>query len=52
MERLFDRFGDYLAAEGFQARQGQIVDASIVPVPIQRNSRVVPANVRDLLTTV
>ena len=39
LERLFDRFGDYLAAKGFQARGGQIVDASIVPVPIQRNSR-------------
>jgi IS5 family transposase len=39
IEKLFDRFGDYLAAEGFQAKQGQIVDASIVPVPIQRNSR-------------
>ena len=32
-------FGDYLAAEGCQAKQGQIVDASIVPVPIQRNNR-------------
>ena len=39
MEVLFDRFGDYLAAEGYQAKHGQIVDASIVPVPIQRNSR-------------
>lgn len=39
MELLFDRFGDSLAAEGYQAKQGQIVDASIVPVPIQRNSR-------------
>lgn len=39
IEPLFDRFGDHLAAEGFQAKQGQIVDASIVPVPIQRNSR-------------
>ena len=39
MEVLFDRFGDYLAAQGYQAKQGQIVDASIVPVPIQRNSR-------------
>ena len=39
IEGLFNRFGDYLAAEGYQAKQGQIVDASIVPVPIQRNSR-------------
>lgn len=39
IEPLFDRFGDYLAAEGYQAKQGQIVDASIIPVPLQRNSR-------------
>jgi IS5 family transposase len=39
MESSFDRFGDYLAGEGFQANRGQIVDASIIPVPIQRNSR-------------
>ncbi|WP_176722492.1 hypothetical protein [Candidatus Thiosymbion oneisti] len=26
-----------LAAEGFEARQGQIIDAAIVPVPIQPN---------------
>lgn len=36
---LFDRFGDYLAQAGLEARQGQIIDASIVPVPIQRNRR-------------
>jgi transposase, IS5 family len=39
IEPLFGRFGDYLAGEEFEAKQGQIVDASIVPVPIQRNSR-------------
>jgi IS5 family transposase len=39
MERLFNRFGDYLEAAGYQARSGQIVDATIVRVPIQRNSR-------------
>lgn len=39
IDAVFERFGDYLAAEGYQAKQGQIVDASIVPVPIQRNSR-------------
>ncbi|QQO56058.1 MAG: IS5 family transposase [Thiohalocapsa sp. PB-PSB1] len=36
---LFDRFGDYLAQAGLQARNGQIIDASIVRAPIQRNSR-------------
>lgn len=39
MRPLFDQFGDYLAASGYQARSGQIIDASIVRVPIQRNSR-------------
>ena len=39
MRPLFDRFGDHLAASGYQARSGQIIDASIVRVPIQRNSR-------------
>lgn len=39
MEPLFDRFGDYLSAEGFLAKRRQIVDASMVPVPIQRNGR-------------
>ena len=38
LEVLFDRFGDYLAAEGYQAKQGQSVAASIIPVPIQRHS--------------
>jgi len=39
IEPLFKRFDDSLAAEGPQTRQGQIIDASIVPVPMQRNSR-------------
>jgi len=39
MKPLFDQFGDYLAASGYQARSGPIVDARIVHVPIPRNSR-------------
>ena len=39
MNPLFDQFGDFLTASGYQARSGQIIDASIVRVPIQRNSR-------------
>lgn len=39
MQALFDKFEQYLHAQGYQARQGQIVDASIVPVPRQRNTR-------------
>jgi IS5 family transposase len=39
VKRLFKKFDWYLREQGFQARKGQIVDASIVSVPIQRNSR-------------
>ncbi|WP_250565235.1 hypothetical protein [Adonisia turfae] len=36
---LFEQFGAYLSATGYQAQCGQIVDATLVPVPKQRNSR-------------
>jgi transposase, IS5 family len=39
IEKLFDRFDQHLEAQGYLARGGQIVDATIVPVPRQRNSR-------------
>jgi IS5 family transposase len=39
VEKLFERFDQHLAAQGYMARGGQIIDASIVPVPTQRNSR-------------
>jgi len=39
IKKLFERFDQHLAAKGFMARGGQIIDASIVPVPTQRNSR-------------
>src|SRR5438876_1535441 len=39
IERLFDRFDQHLAAKGYMARGGQMIAASIVPVPTQRNSR-------------
>src|SRR6266540_2983410 len=35
----FDCFDQHLAAKGYMARGGQIIDASSVPVPTQRNSR-------------
>ena len=38
-EALFDEFDGYLKARGWLAMGGQIVDASIVPVPKQRNGR-------------
>jgi IS5 family transposase len=39
IEKLFERFDRHLAAQGYMARGGQMVDATIVPVPIQRNGR-------------
>src|SRR4051812_34568444 len=39
IEKLFERFDQHLAAHGFMARGGQMVDATIVSVPKQRNSR-------------
>ena len=39
IKKLFERFDQHLAAKGYIARGGQIIDASIVPVPTQRNSR-------------
>jgi IS5 family transposase len=39
IERLFDDFDRHLNSQGWLAMGGQIIDASIVPVPKQRNSR-------------
>jgi IS5 family transposase len=39
IEKAFDQFESYLCEQGFSARKGQIVDASIVPVQKQRNGR-------------
>jgi IS5 family transposase len=39
IEKLFERFGRHLETKGYIARGGQMVDATIVPVPKQRNSR-------------
>jgi IS5 family transposase len=39
IKKLFEGFDQHLAVKGYIARGGQIIDASIVPVPTQRNSR-------------
>ena len=39
VEQLFAQFDTYLASQGFQARGGQLLDASLIPVPKQRNTR-------------
>lgn len=46
LERLFQRFDDYLNANGIIAREGTIIDASFVHVPKQRNSREENAKVK------
>ena len=39
VKELFERFDTYLRESGFEAKGGQIVDASIVSRPQQRNTR-------------
>lgn len=39
IEKLFNQFNAYLEKQGYQARVGSIVDASIVEVPRQRNTK-------------
>ena len=39
VERLFAQFETYLAEHGLQPRGGQLIDASLIPVPKPRNSR-------------
>jgi len=39
IEELFEMFENYLRSQGLEARGGQIIDATLVPVPKQRNTR-------------
>ena len=47
IETLFEDFDGYLEKQGYLAMGGQIIDASIVPVPKQRNSRDDNARIKD-----
>jgi transposase, IS5 family len=47
IEELFDEFDGYLKRQGYLAMGGQIIDASIVPVPKQRNSRDENAQIKN-----
>jgi IS5 family transposase len=38
LEKIFLQFDNYIRSNGFEARSGQIIDASFIHVPIQRNS--------------
>ena len=46
VETLFTQFDSYLAGQGLQARGGQLIDASLIPVPKQRNTREENATVK------
>jgi IS5 family transposase len=37
IEELFEMFDQFLCEAGFEPKGGQIVDATLIPVPIQRN---------------
>ena len=39
IDELFEQFEELLRKSGYAAKGGQIIDATLVPVPIQRNSR-------------
>ena len=39
IDKLFERFGQHLEAKGYIARGGQIIDATIVSAPKQRNTK-------------
>jgi len=47
IKKLFKKFNRFLDDEGFVARQGQIVDASLVAVPVQRNTREENATIKQ-----
>lgn len=38
-EELFQKFEQFLQAAGYEAKGGQIIDATMIPVPMQRNTR-------------
>ncbi len=47
MEELFNRFHEQLAQRGYVARAGQMIDATFVEVPRQRNTREENALIKD-----
>lgn len=47
---LFDTFSEHLNSKGFSARKGQIIDASFVEAPRQRNTSEQNATIKEGLT--
>ena len=39
VEKLFEELEEYLQRQGYKARGGQIIDATLIPVPKQHNSK-------------
>ena len=46
-EKLFHKFDKFLRDNGFSAKKGQIVDASIIAAPKQRNTREENQKIKD-----
>ena len=47
IKKLFDQFDTFLRKNGFSAKKGQIIDASIISAPKQRNSRDENQQIKD-----
>ena len=47
IKKLFGQFDDFLRENGFSAKKGQIVDASIIAAPKQRNTREENKDIKD-----
>jgi IS5 family transposase len=47
VEALFEQFENYLQQAGYQAKDGQIMDATLVPVPKQRNGKTENQQIKD-----
>jgi IS5 family transposase len=47
IDELFERFEEHLRTQGLEVRGGQIIDATLVPVPKQRNSREENKTIKD-----
>jgi transposase, IS5 family len=46
-KKLFKKFDKFLRKNGFEAKKGQIIDASIIGAPVQRNSREENQQIKD-----
>jgi IS5 family transposase len=47
VRELFDSFDAYLIQSGYIARGGQIIDATLVPVPVNRNTKAENAAIKN-----